>query len=60
VQSTRLVESFELLTRSVALTGLEKFPRKATCDPAVFARTTWTNLAMKVLTVFFKFTFVQL
>jgi len=31
VQATRLAASFELLTRSVALTGLEKFLLKATC-----------------------------
>jgi len=37
VQTTKLAESFELLTRSVALTGPEKFSRKAMCDPAVFA-----------------------
>ena len=30
VQATRLVAYFELLTGSVALTGPEKFPRKAT------------------------------
>ena len=36
VQTTRLAESFELLSGSVALTGSEKFLRKATCDPAVF------------------------
>jgi len=39
VQATRLAESFELLIGSVALIGPEKFPRKATCDPAVFPRT---------------------
>jgi len=36
VQTTRLAASFELLTGSVALTGPEKFPRKATCDPVFF------------------------
>ena len=48
-QSTRLAESFELLTWSVALTALEKFPRKAMCNPAVFARTAWINPDVKVL-----------
>jgi len=36
VQTTRFVESFELLTRSIALIRPEKFLRKATCDQAVF------------------------
>jgi len=49
VQTTRLAQSFELLTRSVVLTGPEKFPRKATYDPAVFARTAWISLAANVL-----------
>jgi len=31
VQTTGLAESFELFTGSVALTGPEKFPRKAMC-----------------------------
>jgi len=39
VQATRLAESFQLLTGSVALTGPEKFQRKAMCNPAVFSRT---------------------
>jgi len=39
VQTTRLAESFELLTGSVALTRLEKFPCKATGNPAVVVRT---------------------
>jgi len=30
--------SFEPLTRSVAFTGLEKFLRKAICNPVVLAR----------------------
>jgi len=37
VQTTRLAESFVLLTRSVTLAGLEEFLHKATCYPAVFA-----------------------
>jgi len=41
MQSTRLAESFELFTGSVALTGPEKFLPKATYDPAVFSQTTW-------------------
>jgi len=36
VQTTRLAESFELLTRSVVLTGPEKFPHKAARYPAIF------------------------
>jgi len=40
VETTRLAESFELLTRSVVLIGPEKFLRKVTCDPAVFVRIT--------------------
>jgi len=39
VQTTRLAKYFELLTLSVALTGPEKFPHKAMCDPAVFTQT---------------------
>jgi len=39
MQTARLVESFELLTGSVTLTGLEKFSRKAVCDPVVLTRT---------------------
>ena len=39
LQTTRLAESFELLTGSVALTGPEKLLCQATCDPADFART---------------------
>jgi len=38
VQSTRLAESFELLTGSAALTRLEKFSRKATCDLVVLVQ----------------------
>jgi len=49
VQTTRLAESFELLTGSVVLTRPGKFHHKATCDPAVFARTAWINLGAKVL-----------
>jgi len=33
VQTTRLAESFELLT-----TRLEIFPHKATCDPVILAQ----------------------
>jgi len=36
VQTTRLAESFDTSTRSATSTGAEIFPRKATCDPAVF------------------------
>ena len=54
VQTTRLSESFELLTGSVALTKPEKFLRKATCDPAVFSRTAWINPGAKVLNSFSK------
>jgi len=36
MQTTRLAESFELLTGFVAFAGLEKFSRKATCGSAVF------------------------
>jgi len=39
VQTTRLVKSFELVTGSVALTEMEKFTHKATCDPVVLVRT---------------------
>jgi len=45
VQATRLAESFELLTRSVALTRPEKFPRKATCVLVLFSQiveSSWT------------------
>ena len=49
MQSTRLAESFELLTGSVPLTRLEKFPCKATCDPAVFLQTAWIYPGAKVL-----------
>ena len=49
VQTTRFAESFELLTRSLALTGWEKFPCKATCNLAVFAWTTWINPGAIVL-----------
>ena len=38
VQASRLAESFELLTRSVALTGPEKFLRKATCVSVFFLK----------------------
>ena len=34
----RLAASFEPLTGSVALTGLEKFPRKATCISVFFLK----------------------
>ena len=49
VQATRLAKSFEHLTGSVVLIGLEIFLRKATCDPAVFAWTAWINPDAKVL-----------
>jgi len=39
VQTKRLAASFDTSTRSVTRTGAEKFPRKATCDPAVFLLT---------------------
>jgi len=48
VQTTRLAESFELLTGLVAFTGPKKFPCKAKCDPAVFPRTTRINPGAKV------------
>jgi len=38
VQATRLATSFEILTGSVALTGLEKFSCKATCVLVFFLR----------------------
>jgi len=38
VQTTRLATSFEPFTGSVALTGSEKFPCKATWDPVVWAQ----------------------
>jgi len=38
VQATRLAASFEPFTRSVALTGPEKFLRKATCVLVFFSR----------------------
>jgi len=38
VQDTRLAGSFELSTGLVALTGPEKFPRKATCILVVVSR----------------------
>jgi len=38
MQAIRLVASFELLTRSVAFTGPEKFPRKAMCVSVFFSR----------------------
>jgi len=38
LQTTRFAKSFELLTRSVALTSPEIFPCKATCDPVVLAQ----------------------
>jgi len=34
VQTRRLAASFDASTRSVALTGAEKFPRKVTCVSA--------------------------
>jgi len=43
------------MTGSVALTGPEKFPPKATYDPADFSRTAWINLGAKVLTVLINF-----
>jgi len=39
VQTTRLAACFDTSTRSVTRTGAEIFPRKATCDPAVFLGT---------------------
>jgi len=48
VQTTRLDRSFGPFTRSIALTGPEKFPHKATCNPAVFMRTAWINPAANV------------
>jgi len=40
VHTTRLTVSFDTSIRSVTQTGAEIFPCKATCDPAVFLRTT--------------------
>jgi len=37
VQTRKLAASFEPLTGSVALIGLEKLLRKATCHPVVLA-----------------------
>ena len=51
VQSTRRAAYFDASTRSVTCTGAEKFPRKATCDPAVL-RTAWINPGAKVLKPF--------
>ena len=49
VETTRLAASFDTSTRSIIRTGVEIFPRKATCDPAVFLWTTWINPDVKVL-----------
>jgi len=49
VQTTRLAVSFDTSTRSVTHTGVEIFPCKATCDPAVFLRTAYINPDVKVL-----------
>jgi len=38
VQTRRLALSFEPFTGSVVLTGQEKFPRIAACDPVVLAQ----------------------
>jgi len=38
VPATRFAASFELLTRSAALTGPENFPHKATCVSVLFSR----------------------
>jgi len=38
VQTRRLAVSFEAFTGSVALTGLEEFPRKTTCVSVFFSR----------------------
>jgi len=51
VQTTGLAKSFELLTKSVALTGLEKFLRKVTCNPAAFTWTAWISPGVKVLKI---------
>jgi len=42
---------FDTFTGSVEHTGAEKFLRKATCESAVFLRTVWINLALKVLKI---------
>jgi len=54
VQTTRLAESFELVTGSVALTRPEKLPCKATCDPSVFVRTTLINPDVELLSLYWK------
>jgi len=51
MQTTRLVESFELLSGSVAFTGPYKFHCKAMCDPGGFALTAWINPDAKVLKI---------
>jgi len=38
VQTTRLAESFELLTRSVELIGPDIFQRKTMCNPVVLVQ----------------------
>jgi len=50
VPTTRLAASFDTSTRCVTHTGAEIFPRKATCDPAVFLQTARINPDAKVLT----------
>jgi len=49
-----VAESFELSSVPATFAGPEKFPRKATCDHAVFARTAWFNPTAKVLSFFSK------
>jgi len=49
VQTTRFSVSFELLTGSVALTGPEKFPRKASCDQVFSSRNPQKRPDAKVL-----------
>jgi len=48
MQTTRLAASFDTSTRSITRTGALIFPRKATCDPAVFLRTAWISPDVKV------------
>jgi len=49
VRTARLATSFDTFTRSVTRTGAEIFPRKATCDQAVFLGTASINPDVKVL-----------
>ena len=52
LQATRLATSFELLTESVALTGLEKFQRKAMWVSVFFSRKSQILARRQVLNTF--------